>query len=261
MTEPSHELATEQKWRDHYSGQRVQTTYRSARLQPPEQRLFDLLATELTSARVLDVGVGAGRTTVHLAPRCRHYTAVDLLPAMVHACQQRFAGETWHRPDMFVQADVCALPYDTASFDLLLFSFNGIDHVPPALRPAALRECRRVLRTGGAFIYSSHNLNWFDSAGLLPRRGTLRTWWGDTQHRRLMRSRNDVARTRGLAQAMLCEPAHFGELYYARPAEHLAQTQQAGFDARQVFCQRGLMHEPGPTAHGLRDPWLYYLAR
>jgi SAM-dependent methyltransferase len=46
-----------------------------------------------------------------------------------------------------------------SSFSHVLISSNGIDLAfPESQRIAALRECVRVLRPGGTFIYSSHNL-------------------------------------------------------------------------------------------------------
>ena len=46
-----------------------------------------------------------------------------------------------------------------ASYDHALISFNGLDHATDVKsRQTALRECRRILRPGGTFIFSSHNL-------------------------------------------------------------------------------------------------------
>lgn len=248
-------------WNQHFARGKVVAAYRSARLQPPESAIFDTLASELAGAVVVDIGVGAGRTAAFLAPRCLRYLGSDIVPAMVQACGERFACEPWHRTESFLQADVCALPYTSASADVVVFSFNGIDHVPQPGRAQALAECRRVLKAGGAFIYSSHNLNWFDSPAVLPRRSTWREWLDDTQHRRKMRRINAATRTRPLAQATLREPPQGLDLYYARPQEHMAQATAAGFLAQRAFDQRGREASHGAAAHAWLDPWVYYLAR
>ena len=48
--------------------------------------------------------------------------------------------------------------FDSNSFDLAWFSFNGIDYVATAGRVRILEEVRRILRPGGTFCFSSHNL-------------------------------------------------------------------------------------------------------
>ena len=66
-----------------------------------------------------------------------------------------------------------------ASFDAVVISFNGIDCVfPEERRWQCLRECGRVLRAGGVFIFSSHN----------PRSIFLRPAWNRDRLRALPRS-------------------------------------------------------------------------
>jgi SAM-dependent methyltransferase len=48
-----------------------------------------------------------------------------------------------------VAADGCALPFDDASFDLIL-SFHVLEHIPDDI--AAMREMRRVLKPGGLLL-------------------------------------------------------------------------------------------------------------
>ena len=45
------------------------------------------------------------------------------------------------------------------SFDFVLFSYNGVDYVDHADGLAILREIRRLIRPGGYFCFSTHNLN------------------------------------------------------------------------------------------------------
>ena len=46
-------------------------------LQPPERAILDRIATWLTGRRMLDVGVGGGRTTLHFAPVVGSYVGID----------------------------------------------------------------------------------------------------------------------------------------------------------------------------------------
>jgi ubiquinone/menaquinone biosynthesis C-methylase UbiE len=120
-------------------------------LTPCEQLLFrTYLEPGLT---VLDLGVGGGRTTSYLSRVASRYVGVDYSEAMIQVCKKRF-------PDLdFVLADASDLSaFADASMDAIVFSFNGLDYVvPDEKRLRCLRECRRVLRPEGVFVFSSHN--------------------------------------------------------------------------------------------------------
>jgi SAM-dependent methyltransferase len=102
---------------------------------------------------ILDVGVGAGRTTAFLAPQAGRYLGIDYSTAMIEACRRRFPAFEFRVADA---ADLSFLP--DGGFDIAFFSFNGIDYLPTdAGRASCLRELRRVTRPGGRIIISSHN--------------------------------------------------------------------------------------------------------
>jgi ubiquinone/menaquinone biosynthesis C-methylase UbiE len=130
--------------------------------------------------QVLDLGVGGGRTTAYLSRIASRYVGVDYSEAMVQSCREKF-------PDLdFRLADASELsPFKDASFDAIVFSFNGLDSVIPSeKRSRCLRECWRVLRPEGVFIFSSHN----------PRSLMARADWNRGRvkafARRLMSQRN-----------------------------------------------------------------------
>jgi len=128
------------------------------RLQLPEETILDAMRESLKGARMLDVGVGGGRTTVHFAPLVGSYVGIDYSEQMIATCRERF-GEV---PDRltFHTADVRSLSiFADECFDFVLFSYNGLDYIPHESRPSALSEIHRVLKRGGQLAHSTHNLN------------------------------------------------------------------------------------------------------
>ncbi len=120
-------------------------------LPPCERRLFDTYLRQ--GGAILDLGVGGGRTTPYLASIASRYVGVDYSEEMVQVCRAKF-------PELqFEVADASALSrFADASFDSVVFSYNGIDMLAPdEKRKNCLRECYRLLRPGGVFIFSSHN--------------------------------------------------------------------------------------------------------
>lgn len=120
-------------------------------LTPCEQLLFQTYIKP--GMAVLDLGVGGGRTSPYLSTVASRYVGVDCSEAMIQTCRKKF-------PDLnFVLEDATdLLAFEDASFDAIVFSFNGIDClVPNEKRLRCVRECRRVLRPMGVLVFSSHN--------------------------------------------------------------------------------------------------------
>jgi ubiquinone/menaquinone biosynthesis C-methylase UbiE len=102
---------------------------------------------------VLEVACGTGVVTRALAsalPAACEITATDLNQAMVAHAEQVGAK----RPVTWRQADAMTLPFDDASFDVVVCQF-AVMFFPD--RVAAYREIRRVLRPGGAFLFNVWN--------------------------------------------------------------------------------------------------------
>lgn len=118
-----------------------------------EARALDAVAEQARGA-VLDLGVGAGRTTSLLEPGASEYVAVDVAPGMVAAARHRFPGADIRQGDV---RDLHGLPPE--HFDLVVFSFNGLDALPHDDRLSALRQMRRVLRPEGRLLLSELNLD------------------------------------------------------------------------------------------------------
>lgn len=123
-------------------------------LQPPEAHIFQqLLAEELRDARILELGVGTGRVTKHLLELTPNLVGIDYAPNMVAICKERFPDAEFHEADV---RDLSAFRDD--EFDCVVFSYNGLDYISHEDRLTALNEIWLVLKPGGRFVFSTHNL-------------------------------------------------------------------------------------------------------
>ncbi len=114
---------------------------------------------------VLDLACGLGRTTVLLHEMGMQVRGSDLSDVLIQHARRRFP---------YIPFDVgsyTAIDAAHDSYDHVLISFNSIDHACPVTeRVQALRECFRVLKPGGMFIFSSHNLKALHMSPFLYRR-------------------------------------------------------------------------------------------
>jgi ubiquinone/menaquinone biosynthesis C-methylase UbiE len=236
-------------------------------LQPPEETILRLLLPHLPTARMLDLGVGGGRTTVHFANQVREYVGADYSESMVMECRKRFAGSPAHIS--FRVCDATSMDMFVAgSFDFILFSHNGMDYVNHEGRLRILKEIRRVGKPGGYFCFSTHNLNWCANLFELRRvispdpRLALRT-----AKRLLLRFfynwRVRAASIRSSPHLMINDGAHSRKLrtYFVRPQEQLAQLKEDFTDVRVFSLATGAEISNQSELQSVEDPWLYYLCR
>jgi ubiquinone/menaquinone biosynthesis C-methylase UbiE len=148
-------------------------------LEPAEETLItELGPVRLADMDMLDMGVGGGRTTKYFAPLVRNYIGADYAPAMLKVCKKRYGGDF-----NFIECDVRAMEgFKDNSFDFVLFSFNGIDSFSHKDRMSALKEVRRVLRSGGIYYFSSHNLNWTGLKDLFTIKNSMKKISGSCGH-------------------------------------------------------------------------------
>jgi len=255
--------------KDYWKQERVVDVYaRYNILQEAEKVLFELLKPHLPQMRMLDLGVGAGRTTAYFCDLVREYVGVDYSEEMIRRCRQRFPGVD--RKGGFVVGDVRQMSTIVKDryYDFVLFSYNGIDYMANEDRIRALGEIRRVGNPGGYFVFSAHNLNCnvFENfrvkfalnpirmAYRLGRSAVLRTLNWNLRWKQLMLPYSVI---RDGSDGILLET------YYIRPTEQIRQLTELGFGSVRIFSGSTGMEltEENATLDGVDDSWLYYLCR
>lgn len=240
----------------------AQSYAQQTELQPPEESILEIVRNELRPKRMLDVGVGGGRTTERCSALVEHYVGIDYSEPMVAACRERFAARLSSLD--FRLADICSMPlFVDASFDFVLFSYNGLDYMSLESRRKALTEIRRVLREGGYFAFSSHNLN--------NLRYRLR-WSFEPKHPKASISRllwilkfwchnPDVRGLRDIRSIEVIDGALNYSLRtrYQDPQAQVDELLEMGFRDVKAFRLADGRQISGDELQTNREDWIYYL--
>lgn len=200
--------------------------------------------------RVLDLGCGAGRTTHFLHEMGADVVGVDISRNLIRSARQR-------APHIdFRIGDAESLDFDDASFDAVLFSFNGLDCLyPKDRRLKSIREVWRVLRPDGRFIFSHHNLAAFFFG-----------WYKSSRPKKVRFRANHIINRNAFKNECYLRSLDAGGLmfYYAWPKQVIADVGELGFKLMHIYPNSLLLVV---LQHSLRtnwftklaDPWPYYV--
>lgn len=119
-----------------------------------ERLVINEIADEFRAQPILDIGVGTGRTAWLLRLLSADYVAVDSSPEMVDTCRREYPGL-----DVRVADARDLSSFESHRFQLVFFSYNGIDILGHEDRVRVLGEIHRILKPGGLFLYSTSNKN------------------------------------------------------------------------------------------------------
>lgn len=185
---------------------------------------------------ILDLGCGAGRTTLLLHEAGYNVIGADLSFRMVSHMKRRFP---YLRA---MTANAATLPFADEVFDGILFSYNGLSLVyPEEDRDHTISEVYRVLKPGGSFIFSSHNkigivLNLRDRGfRTIPER-----WFA---LRKLFRT------------GYVYEKGIKSQVYYSSVRDLIREMEPYGFQWQQTLDRHGRF---GLKFSRWFDPWPYH---
>ncbi|MDJ0845262.1 class I SAM-dependent methyltransferase [Crocosphaera sp.] len=234
-------------------------------LQPAEETIIQLFKHELPTMKMLDLGVGGGRTTPHFFPLVRDYIGVDYSGKMIQACQEKFTRS--YPSIQFMVGDARNLSqFEDNCFDFILFSFNGIDYISHKDRLKVLQEISRIGKSGGYFFFSSHNLqaiekqfDWQHHLSLNP----FKTYVNLIMFA-FLRGFNASLTYQTIKEnnyAILRDESHNFRLqtYYVRASEQIKQLEPLFKDIKVYSWKTGLELKTNDDRISCSDMWLYYL--
>ncbi len=121
------------------------------------------IAACLPADHLLEIACGHGRITSHLLPQCQRYTGVDLAPACVAICRQRFAARphtSFHETD---GRSLDMVEDDSVDF---AFSWDSLVHAEVEAVSGYVTALGKKLRPGGlAFLHHSNLAAFVDATG------------------------------------------------------------------------------------------------
>jgi len=128
-------------------------TYMKVDLWPSEERI---ISSYFSNGPVLDLGCGAGRAAIALARKGFSVTGVDIVPGMMEIAKKQ---SLLYKVDVeYKVMDARALSFPDGSFQNVLFSFNGFEHISgKENRSKVLDEVYRVLKPGGCFVLTARS--------------------------------------------------------------------------------------------------------
>ena len=227
-------------------------------LLPGEEALLNMLLPRIKDARILDLGIGGGRTTKYLLQITGDYTGVDYVPQFAEDTARKYPSAK------ILCGDATNLKeFKDETFDFVLFSFNGIDSLTQEDRLKVLKEVHRVLCKDGIFMFSTHNRDYryFNKLPWQRRIEFNVPFWKffiyclyHLPNHYKMRSHEVYTDE----YAIINDPDHRYSLllYYISIKDQVKQLTNIGFADTDAYDRQGTPIERDTSSH-----WLYYLAK
>ncbi len=232
-------------------------------LQKPEQTIFNSIRAELEHMKMLDIGVGVGRTTAYFANLVNEYIGIDYSKNMIAACEKRFSALI-SKDISFKICDVRNMKiFKDNYFDFILFSFNGLDSMSHKDRLIALQEIIRVGKNGGLFCFSTHNLLYSPELFTIHFCiNPVKMSWRLFKYFLIRLLNDDSKKLINKNYAILRTRVHMFRLrtYYIKPIEQIKQLSDLGLKNIKIYSyDNGNEIKDLSKLDTIKCPHLYYI--
>jgi len=245
-----------------YESQKVINGYKKRnQLFPAEIVLYKIITNKQSRNAMLDLGIGAGRTTGFFASLFKQYIGIDISTGMIEVCNERFKNLINTK---FINADVASLPELPANnFDFVLFSLNGIDYLKNLEeRKILFTNIFNLLDNNGIFAFSTHNTNAINHlySFQLPKRNPFKLITECIHYKKLRKINGPIS---GFINKEFFQLYDGGEYFkaltsYILPTFQLKLLNEAGFTTLKTFDIKGnaITLEKINTC---KDNWIHYI--
>ena len=225
-------------------------------LKKPEQAILSNIDNSIKNKKILDIGVGGGRTTKYLTSISNEYIGIDYSSKMIEECKIAFPNQTFFLCDV---RDMSMFGND--EFDLVMFSFNGIDYISQDDRIKGLKEIFRILRPGGYFVFSAHNIDQKDLNKfkfVLGRNLVMMPYWNIYNYINHIKNKKFEQHTE--TYSIINDRAHNYRLltYYISQKNQVDQLRDIGFSGKVAAYN---LSGEIITDSGSNEAYIYYCVR
>jgi ubiquinone/menaquinone biosynthesis C-methylase UbiE len=228
----------------------------------PELSILNTLRNDLPEMKMLDIGVGGGRTTNHFAQFVKDYTAIDYSIGMINACKRKFKLNSDYK---FLFCDVRNLQmFSDNQFDIVLFSYNGLDYISHNERDLAFREIYRITKKEAYFVFSTHNLQCLNNLYRIKLTyNPLKLLKRVLKLFLILLFNGMPNRYSSKEFAIINDGAHRFCLktYYIMPLKQIESLINIGFNRIKLFSINDGEEIQNADYKNVQDDWIYYFCR
>jgi ubiquinone/menaquinone biosynthesis C-methylase UbiE len=233
----------------------------------PELYLLYKYENLLTNARMLDIGIGFGRTTYYFAEATAEYIGIDIQKEAVDFCIQKFKHL---KNASFYVCDARDMKvFENNSFDVVFFSFNGIDYNSHSDRLLILKEMKRICKENGIIYFSSHNLqNVTDLYSFKFSTDPLRLLYSIREKILLKNKNPEISNIINSISSMEYARIYDGaqnfkiNVYYISPEKQIEQLKNLAYkNIKVISLIDGIEVKSKSELRAIKDPWIHYLCQ
>lgn len=239
--------------------------YQDYSLYPPERVILQKFKARWPQMRMLDIGIGTGRSTHTFGAIAGKYVGIDYAEEMVKATR-RVVPESEDVALHHCDARDLSKYYDQR-FDFAMFSLNGLDSVSHEDRRRILQEVRKVLTPDGYFFFSTHSVRAFSRTRPLPpfklskpqslyhfSKAVLFNSRLKRTHRNML---EEEVRQRDWAILKTGDHDFKIDIYHINPLYQIQELTKLGFRIDTILDTNGQKADPASTT----AEWLYFLCQ
>jgi SAM-dependent methyltransferase len=245
--------------------------YRNYTLAKSERKILALLKDRWHKVKMLDIGVGTGRTSYTFASIVNDYIGIDYSKKMIERCKDIIGENEAVRFDFQCATDLSK--YYDRKFDFVLFSMNGICSVGHNERVKIISEVYNVMEDDGLFFFSTHSLHAFPCHFpfhiRLPKFSKKQPFHWLYQSIKLYTRRNRINKIyRNVNKKEICNKPWAilttgdhdfkMQIYYIKPDYQVKQLKEAGFEVVAVYDENG--EERNPLSETICE-YMYFLCK